>query len=174
VRIHDPGHGSSLFRGGNSQEQKGKIEHDPALAKFLLFTLCFALNVGGVGSPAAGGRNVIMMGFWEEYNASMDFFTWMKYGFPMVPILGLLVAVYMLLFFSKNIKTRDLTPGLAAIKEETKKMGKMTYREYVTCAMLLLILLLWIFGGHGLGLGGPSLLALLVPVVFKTTDWKKI
>jgi len=55
----------------NSPE--GKIEHDPNLAKFLLFTLCFALNVGGVGSPAAGGRNVIMMGFWSEYGVTKDF-----------------------------------------------------------------------------------------------------
>jgi sodium-dependent dicarboxylate transporter 2/3/5 len=162
------------FGAVSARSKGGEIEHDPALAKFLLFTLCFALNVGGVGSPAAGGRNVIMMGFWEEYGVPMDFFTWMKYGFPMVPILGLVVAVYMLFFFSKNIKTKDLTPGLAAIKEETKKMGSMSYKEYVTAGMLLLILLLWIFGGHGLGLGGPSLLALLIPVIFKTTEWKKI
>ncbi len=152
----------------------GKIEHDPALAKFLMFTLCFSLNVGGVGSPAAGGRNVIMMGFWSEYNVPMDFFTWMKYGFPMVPILGILVAVYMLAFFSRKIKTKDLTPGLVAIKEETRRMGKMSYAEYVTFGMLLLILLLWIVGGEELGLGGPSLLALLIPVLFKTTTWKKI
>lgn len=152
----------------------GTVEHDPALAKFLLFSLCFALNVGGVGSPAAGGRNVIMMGFWSEYKVPMDFFTWMKYGLPMVPVLGLLVAVYMLVLFGRKIKTRDLTPGLAAIKEETRKMGKMTYAEYVTFGMLLLILALWIVGGEELGLGGPSLLALLIPVIFKTTDWRKI
>jgi len=156
----------------NSKE--GELKHDPALAKFLLFTLCYALNVGGVGSPAAGGRNVIMMGFWSEYNVPMDFFTWMKYGFPMVPILGVIVAVYMLVLFGRKIKTRDLTPGLAAIKEETRKMGKMSYPEYVTFGMLLLILFLWIVGGEELGLGGPSLLALIIPVVFKTTDWKKI
>ena len=139
----------------------GQMVHDPALAKFLMFTLCFALNVGGVGSPAAGGRNVIMMGFWSEYNVPMDFFTWMKYGLPMVPILGIMVAVYMLVFFGRKIKTKDLTPGLAAIKEETRRMGKMTYAEYVTFGMLLLILALWIVGGEELGLGGPSLLALL-------------
>ncbi|MBW2220438.1 MAG: anion permease [Deltaproteobacteria bacterium] len=156
----------------NSPE--GKIEHDPNLAKFLLFTLCFALNVGGVGSPAAGGRNVIMMGFWSEYGVTMDFFTWMKYGFPLVPILGFVVACYMLLFFSKKIKNKNLTPGLQAINEETRKMGKMKYEEYVTFGMLILILLLWIFGGHGLGLGGPALLALLIPVIFRTTSWGKI
>ncbi len=27
----------------------GQVVHDPALAKFLMFTLCFALNVGGIG-----------------------------------------------------------------------------------------------------------------------------
>jgi sodium-dependent dicarboxylate transporter 2/3/5 len=152
----------------------GKLEHDPALAKFLLFALCYALNVGGVGSPAAGGRNVIMMGFWSEYNVPMDFFTWMKYGLPMVPVLGIIVAVYMVVLFGKSIKTKDLTPGLAAIKEETRKMGRMAYAEYVTFGMLMLILLLWILGGEELGLGGPALLALLIPVVFKTTDWRKI
>jgi len=162
------------FGAVSARSGEGKLEHDPALAKFLLFTLCFALNVGGVGSPAAGGRNVIMMGFWSEYKVPMDFFTWMKYGLPIVPILGIMVAVYMLVLFGRKIKTKDLTPGLAAIKEETKKMGKMTYAEYVTFGMLLLILFLWIVGGEELGLGGPSLLALLIPVVFKTTDWKKI
>ena len=166
---------AAVYFGAVSANSKGgKLEHDPALAKFLMFTLCFALNVGGVGSPAAGGRNVIMMGFWSEYNVPMDFFTWMKYGFPIAPILGIVVGVYMLVLFSRKIKTKDLTPGLKAIKDETKKMGKMTYAEYVTFGMLLLILFLWIVGGEELGLGGPSLLALLIPVVFKTTDWKKI
>ncbi|MBW1913120.1 MAG: anion permease, partial [Deltaproteobacteria bacterium] len=162
------------FGSVSAKSPEGKIEHDPALAKFLLFTLCYALNVGGIGSPAAGGRNVIMMGFWSEYNVPMDFFTWMKYGFPMVPILGVIVAVYMLLMFGRKIKVKDLTPGLAAIRDETRKMGKMKYPEYVTFGMLLLILLLWIVGGEELGLGGPSLLALLIPVLFRTTDWKKI
>ncbi len=152
----------------------GEIRHDPALAKFLLFALCFALNVGGVGSPAAGGRNVIMMGFWDGYKVPMDFLTWMKYGFPLVPILGLIVAVYMVLFFSKKIKYKNLTPGLKSIKEETKKMGRMKYKEYVAFGMLIIILLLWIFASDVLGLGGPSLLALLIPVVFGVTDWRKI
>jgi solute carrier family 13 (sodium-dependent dicarboxylate transporter), member 2/3/5 len=162
------------FGSVSAKSPEGQVKHDPALAKFLMFTLCFALNVGGIGSPAAGGRNVIMMGFWSEYNVPMDFFTWMKYGFPIVPILGVLVAVYMLVLFGRKIKTRDLTPGLAAIKDETRRMGKMKYPEFVTFGMLLLILFLWIAGGEELGLGGPSLLALLIPVLFRTTEWKKI
>lgn len=157
-----------------ARSPSGEVKHDPALAKFLLFTLCFSLNVGGVGSPAAGGRNALMMGFWESYKVPMDFFTWMKYGFPLTPILGLIVAVYMLVLFGRKIETKDLTPGLSALKEETKRMGPMKYEEYVTFAMLLLILILWIIGGHDLGLGGPSLLALLIPIIFRITSWQKI
>ena len=117
---------------------------------------------------------MIMMGFWSEYNVPMDFFTWMKYGLPMVPILAVIVAVYMLVLFGGKIKTKDLTPGLEAIKDETKRMGKMKYPEFITFGMLLLILFLWIVGGEELGLGGPSLLALLIPVLFRTTEWKRI
>jgi len=93
---------------------------------------------------------------------------------PMVAILGVMVAIYMLVLFSRKIKTKDLTPGLQAIREETRKMGRMKYPEIVTLGMLLLILLLWIFGGHDLGLGGPALLALLIPVIFGVTEWRKI
>ena len=50
----------------------------------------------------------------------------------------------------------------------------MKYPEYVTLGMLTLILILWIVGGEELGLGGPSLLALIIPVIFRTTEWKKI
>jgi sodium-dependent dicarboxylate transporter 2/3/5 len=157
----------------SSNKTRGKIEHDPELAKLLLLSLCFALNVGGVGSPAAGGRNVIMMGFWSDYNVPMSFGQWMLYGLPLSPVLGLAVALYMLFIF-RNVKTKDLTPGLQAIKESTKEMGKMSYQENVAFGMMVLILILWIFGGHDLGLGGPALLALIIPVVFKIADWKKI
>jgi len=157
----------------SANSREGTIQHDPQLAKLLLLSLCFALNVGGVGSPAAGGRNVIMMGFWSDYNVPMGFGRWMMYGLPLAPILGLSVAFYMLLAL-KGVKTRDLTPGLVAIKEETARMGPMNYAEKVTLGMMLLILLLWIFGGHDLGLGGPALLALLIPVLFGITEWKKI
>jgi len=97
----------------------------------------------------------------------------MLYGLPLAPFLGLAVAFYMLFVFRK-VRTKNLTPGLIAIKEETRRMGSMNYDEKVTLGMMLLILILWIFGGHDLGLGGPALLALLIPVIFRVSEWKKI
>jgi len=152
----------------------GKIVHDPALAKFLLFSLCFSLNMGGPGTPSAGGRNVIMMGFFTDYGIPITYSGWMKYGWPLVPIGGIMVLLYMVTRFSGKIKTRDLTPGLQYIKAETRKMGKMSYAEYVTAGMLFLIVALWIFGGEDTGLGGPALLALIIPVLFKVVHFEKI
>jgi sodium-dependent dicarboxylate transporter 2/3/5 len=156
----------------NSPE--GKVVHDPALAKYMLFSLCFALNVGGTGTPSAGGRNVIMMGFFNDYNIPITYSGWMKYGWPLVPLGSILLLIYMAFLFRKKVKTRDLTAGLQHIKKETRKMGKMKYPEYVTALMLFVIVFLWIFSGEATGLGGPALLALVVPVLFKTVKFENI
>jgi len=149
------------------------IKEDPQLAKLLLLTLCFALNVGGVGSPAAGGRNAVMMGFFDNYNVSMSFTQWMAYGMPLVPILAVVVVIYLLFMFRKT-KIKDLTPGLEAIKKENKLMGPMKLDEILILLMMLSILFLWITKSKVLGLGGPALLAIIIPVVFRVVDWKKI
>jgi sodium-dependent dicarboxylate transporter 2/3/5 len=158
----------------SAKSSGGELQHDPALAKLLLFALCFSLNMGGVGSPSAGGRNVIMMGFFNDYQVPISYWSWMKYGWPMVPLGGFLVFLYMMSLFSRRIKNKDLTRGLAVIKEETKKMGKMVYAEYVTAGMLVLIVSFWIVWGEEVGLGGPALLALVIPVVFRIVKWKTI
>jgi sodium-dependent dicarboxylate transporter 2/3/5 len=160
----------SISRNGGPQS----VQHDPALAKFLLFSLCFSLNVGGVGTPAAGGRNVIMMGFFSDYQVPISFSEWMSYGWALVPLGGLLVCFYMVVLFGRKIQHRDLTGGLETIKEETRRMGRMTYREWVTAGMLVLIVSLWIMAGEEVGLGGPALLALVIPVLFRVTEWHKI
>ncbi len=151
-----------------------KVIHDPALAKFMLFSLCFALNMGGPGTPSAGGRNVIMMGFFTDYGIPISYSGWMKYGWPLVPLGSVMLLLYMATFFSKKIRVRDLTPGLQYIKDETRRMGKMSYAQYVTAGSLCLIVALWIFGGEATGLGGPALLALVIPVLFKTVKFEQI
>jgi len=153
--------------------KKGGIKRDPNLAKLLLFTLCFSLNVGGVGSPAAGGRNAIMMGLFSDYNVPMSFGQWMTYGFPLVPVLAVVVAYYLFLVFHKT-KVKNLTPGLEAVKEENKKMGPMKFNEVTILAMMLTILFLWVTQSKTLGLGGPALLALLIPVILRIVKWKKL
>ena len=159
-------------------------EHDKELAKMLLLALCYGMNVGGVGSPIAGGRNVIMMNYFDElYNVPMSFVQWVMYGLPMVPILGIVVGFYVLFRFKP--KVRNLTPGIEGIKKELKEKGPMDYGEKVMAVVLGLLLFFWVvpefLEGFGielpignLGIGGPALLALILPPLFRVVDWEKM
>ena len=71
------------------------VEKDRALAIFLLLGICFAANHGGPGSPAAGGRNAIMVGYLMEYGDPISFLYWMKYGMPFVPMMAVVIGAYM-------------------------------------------------------------------------------
>ena len=54
------------------------VEKDRALAIFLFLGVSFAANIGGPGSPAAGARNAIMVGFFADAGYAIGFFEWMK------------------------------------------------------------------------------------------------
>lgn len=164
-------------------QKKGEIVgHDPALAKMLLLALTFAMNVGGTGSPVAGGRNAIMMNYFSEYDVPISFAQWMIYGFPMVPIMGLAVGLYVLTAFKPKVK--DLTPGIQAIKDELKERGAMDFKEKVMAVILVVVLVLWIAPefaeGLGmelpfrLGIGGPSMFALVLPPLLRVVNWEKM
>ena len=49
------------------------IKSDKALVVMLLLMLTFCGNIGGPGSPAAGGRNAVMLGILSDYGISLSF-----------------------------------------------------------------------------------------------------
>jgi solute carrier family 13 (sodium-dependent dicarboxylate transporter), member 2/3/5 len=68
----------------------GNISKDKALVVMMLLTLNYACNVGGPGSPAAGGRNAIMIGILGDYGISISFGQWVMYGLPFVPVMAVM------------------------------------------------------------------------------------
>lgn len=164
---------SIYFASVRAASKNGVINHDPVLAKMLLLTLTWSLNVGGVGSPAAGARNAIMLQYFEEYGVPMSFAQWLLYGLPLVPILGIFVAIYVLTIFRPRIK--DLTPGIKKLKEEVKGR-KMSRNEFLVLIIMLVTLSLWIFGEklEILGLGAAALFAMLAPVLLRIVSWEKM
>ena len=73
--------------------------------------LSFAANIGGPGSPAAGARNAIMIGFFADGGLPIGFWEWMKYGMPLVPVLALVVGAYMYLRCKRNFTVKTLNPS---------------------------------------------------------------
>jgi sodium-dependent dicarboxylate transporter 2/3/5 len=139
----------------------------------LALALCFAANSGGPGSPAAGGRNAIMVGILADYGVSPSFGEWVKYGLPTVPVLSACVGLYFFLTLGRKVKVSKLNVA-REVKRAAEKIGPMTRDEYVTAGALVLVVFLWITESETLGMGGPVLLGLLLLNVFRILPWKEM
>jgi len=150
-----------------------KIRKDKHLAVMLILMLCFVANVGGPGSPAAGGRNAVMLGILSDYGIAPTFGEWVKYGLPFVPVMALVIAGYFYLVFRKKTKVKEINIA-AEIQRESKKIGKMTGKEYRTAAVLVLLVVLWVTVSDKFGMGGPVILCLVLMNLLGVVRWRDI
>ncbi|UCG39313.1 MAG: response regulator, partial [bacterium] len=80
------------------------IKKDRTLMVLMALALCYAANSGGPGSPAAGGRNAIMVGILADYGVAPTFGEWVKYGLPLVPVMSIAVGLYFLLVLRRRVQ----------------------------------------------------------------------
>lgn len=157
----------------SSSVQAAGIKQDKSLAVMFVLSMCFAANLGGPGSPAAGGRNAVMVGILADYNQSINFGEWVIYGLPFVPVMALVVAAYFYLTFRRKLKVKNLNVS-AHVRAAAEKIGPMNRTEYITAAILVLLVVMWCFTSEEKGMGGPVLLTIVLLNVFKILRWKDI
>lgn len=149
------------------------LKKDRSLIVMLILMLTFVANVGGPGSPAAGGRNAVMVSILTDYGLAPTFGQWVKMGLPLVPVLSVSIALYFFLMFRKKISVKDVNLA-AEIRRESEKIGKMTREEYLTAGVLILLVALWVSFSDKFGMGGPVVLALVLLNVLGITRWKDV
>ncbi|MDH4204650.1 MAG: SLC13 family permease [Desulfobacteraceae bacterium] len=149
------------------------VKKDRALAVFLLLGVCFAANHGGPGSPAAGGRNAIMMGYLMEYGMPITFLQWMKYGLPFVPLMAVVIGAYMYIRLKPKFMVPDVNPS-EVVKAEVANMPKFGGKEAAMAVILVLLIIGWIVLGEEAGLGGPTLYAVAAMFLCRIIDWDDI
>jgi solute carrier family 13 (sodium-dependent dicarboxylate transporter), member 2/3/5 len=149
------------------------VAKDRTLAVVLFMTLTFAANVGGPGSPAAGGRNAVMIGILSDYGIQISFAQWVKMGLPFVPVAALAIGLYFYLISRRGLKAKGLNIA-AEVMRESKKIGKMTQTEYRTAAVLVLLVVLWSTVSDRFGMGGPVILALVALNILGILRWKDV
>jgi sodium-dependent dicarboxylate transporter 2/3/5 len=149
------------------------VDKDPALAVFLLLGICLAANHGGPGSPAAGGRNAIMVGYLMDYGAGISFLQWMKYGMPFVPVCGVMIGAYMYIRCKPRFRVQKMNPA-EVVKAEAAKMPKFGGKEAVMAVILVVLVLAWVILGEEAGLGGPTLYAVMAMFLFRIITWDDI
>ena len=149
------------------------VEKDRALAVFLLLGICFAANHGGPGSPAAGGRNAIMVGYLMEYGDPISFLDWMKYGMPFVPMMAVVIGAYMYIRLKAKFKVKGVNPS-EVVKAEVARMPKFGGKEAIMGVILICLVAAWIILGEHYGLGGPTLYAVVAMFIFRIVNWDDI
>lgn len=149
------------------------IEKDRVLAVFLLLGICFAANHGGPGSPVAGGRNAIMVGYLTEYGAAITFLDWMKYGMPFVPFMAIVTGAYMYIYCKPRFQGQDINPS-EVVKAEVARMPKFGGKEAMMAVILVLLIASWITLGEHSGLGGPTLYAVMAMFLCRIITWDDI
>jgi sodium-dependent dicarboxylate transporter 2/3/5 len=149
------------------------VAKDRALAVFLLLGICFAANHGGPGSPAAGGRNAIMVGYLTEYGHAISFMDWMKYGMPFVPLMAIVIGAYMYLRLKPRFQVQDVNPS-EVVKAEVARMPKLGRKEAMMAIILVVLVAAWIILGEHSGLGGPTLYAVSAMFLCRIITWDDI
>jgi len=147
------------------------LRKDRNLMVLMALALCYAANSGGPGSPAAGGRNAIMVGILADYGIAPTFGEWVKYGLPLVPVMSFCVGLYFLVALKRKVLVKNLNVA-AEVRRAADKIGPMSQAEYITAAVLALVVVLWITASGPLGMGGPVILGLVLLNVFRVLPWK--
>ena len=156
-----------------SSIQAAGAKVDYRLAVLLVLSLTFAANAGGPGSPAAGGRNAVMVGILADYGHAPSFAQWVKYGLPYVPVMALVIGLYFYIVLYRKIKVKELNIS-SIVKQASEKIGPMNKNEYITAVVLSLLVVLWITTSDIFGMGGPVILAIVLLNVFRVITWRDI
>jgi sodium-dependent dicarboxylate transporter 2/3/5 len=149
------------------------VKFDRYLAVTLVLGICFAMNQGGPGSPAAGGRNAVMVGYLNDFGLPISFAQWMLIAMPYVLFISLIVGAFLYIIVRKRIKVPAVNLA-ELLKSETNRNGPMTRREGLMAIILACVVLLWIFASNLFGLGGPCVFGVILMLIFRIITWKDI
>ena len=149
------------------------VKQDKSLAVMFVLSLCFVANCGGPGSPAAGGRNAVMLGILTDYGIPPTFGEWVQYGLPFVPVMALVIASYFFIMFRKKLKVKKLNVS-SLVHQASERIGPMNRKEYITAFVLIGLIILWITTSDIFGMGGPIILCLVILNILRILRWRDI
>lgn len=156
-----------------------KIGAAPQLGKLLMMSIAIGCMVGAPMSPTGGARNAIMIGFLSnlgpEYEIS--FIQWMVMGCFYTVFLGLFFAFLLPMLYKPEVD--DLSDAVATLREDLKKHGKMTQKQWLVAGIAMLMIIAWITDkdliapilGFPLGLGGIAMTGTVLFMLLGLTSW---
>ena len=143
------------------------------LAALILFSIAYGSAMGSIGTPSGGGRNVIMIGYWQEFGvADITYLGWMKYAYPML-LFEIPIAVA-ILWFTFKPKQKILDSAIRKLKIQVAKKGAMTGQDLTTIIVFCIVFLGWVFFSDKFGLGIIALMGVFLYLVLGLIRWSDL
>lgn len=114
-------------------------------AMVMMLSIAYGANIGGMGTLIGTPPNVVMSAFiLEKYQYSIDFLEWMLLATP---------VAFIILFFTYSVLVFILYPNKMGrisgsgnlLKNELKKLGRMSSAEKIVLGVFLFTVIRWTF-----------------------------
>lgn len=140
------------------------------MGRLLLFSIAYGATIGGIFTPSGGGRNVVMLGFLQDfYGVTIGYGEWMLYVLPVTLLLIPVTAAVLNVAFRPEVK--DVPVALRTLQEEREEES-WTKETWLTLVIFGSTVLLWITASDIFSLGIIALGGAFTFVLFGIVDWK--
>lgn len=143
------------------------------LAAYLLFSIAYGSLIGSVGTPSGGGRNVILIHYWQEFGMpEISYLEWMKYAFPLIiiqiPILSWILRKNFTPEYSK------LDTGIRRLKAQVTKSDTITSQKVMALIIFFFVFLGWVIFSESIGLGIIALTGVVLYLITGLVTWNDL
>ncbi|NWS85540.1 S13A2 protein, partial [Toxostoma redivivum] len=139
----------------NEDMEKKHLE----LSKGMSLCICYSSSIGGIATLTGTTPNLVLQGqindIYKENGGIINFASWFSFAFPTMLVLLILAWIWLqILYLGFNFKKNfgcGTSPAAKAkekqayeiIKEESKKLGKMSFAEIEVMILFILLVVLW-------------------------------
>ncbi len=149
-----------------SKDRKNVIR----LSAYLLFSIAYGSLIGSVGTPSGGGRNVILIHYWQEFGMpQISYLEWMKFAYPLIFIQIPILSWILWKNFPPEFNILD--NGINKLKEQVAKSDYITSTQITALIIFFLVFLGWVFLSEKVGLGIIALNGVVMYLLTGCVTW---
>jgi len=140
------------------------------ISAYLLFSIAYGSLIGSVGTPSGGGRNVILIHYWQEFGMQqISYLEWMKFAYPLILIQIPILSWILWKNFPPEYQLLDT--GIRRLKIQVAKSNKISSTQITALIIFFLVFLGWVFLSEAIGLGIIALTGVVLYLITGCVKW---